>query len=64
MKKVKVEEAVKRLKKMGVLPEAIEHFERSGRVYMSMTPYGILYRLTKQQKEVIKRFEEKYNAVV
>ena len=60
----KVTEAVKRLHKMGILEEAIQNFKKSGKVYVSMTPYGILYDLTEQQKTVLQQFEEKRNALV
>lgn len=63
-KEVKVAEAIKRMRKMGILENAIQHFEKSGKVYVSMAPYGILYGLTKQQKSVLKQFEEKRNALV
>ena len=63
-KKVKIEEAVKRLYKMGILEEAIQNIEKDGKVYVSMTPYGILYELTEQQKDLLQKFEEKHKALV
>ena len=64
LKKAKVVEAIKRLRKMGILEEAIRNLEKDGKVYVSMTPYGILYDLTDQQKAVLQQVEEKHDALV
>ncbi|MBQ9092285.1 MAG: hypothetical protein IJY52_08495 [Anaerotignum sp.] len=63
-REAKVAEAVTRLQKMEVLPEAIEMFRKEGRVHISMPPYGILYDLTREQKEVVQQLERERNAVV
>ena len=60
----KQKEAVKRLQELGVLAEAIQLFSEQGKVHISMPPYGILYDLTREQEEMLKRFEAKRDALV
>ena len=63
-KSLKKEEAIKRMKKLDVYGRAREAFRRSGRVMCSEPPFGGLYDLNDQQKEVAKRLEEEYGALV
>lgn len=66
----KKEEAIKRMKKMGVFNETIEQFKNDNLVSISEpTPMfgitiGALYWLNDDQKRVVKNFEEEYNALV
>ena len=69
-REIKKEEAIKRMKKMGVFNETIEQFKNDNLVSISEpTPMfgitiGALYWLNDDQKRVVKNFEEEYNALV
>ncbi len=60
----KVEEAVKRMKKLHIIPDAIRQFKSSGTVMVSEPPLGALFWVDDEQKQLIKQFEEEHNALV
>ena len=60
----KVAEAVSRLKMMGVSRETIETLIKDGSVYVSVEPNGTLHDLTDQQKEILRQWEKRRNALV
>lgn len=57
-----VEEAVKRMKMLHILPRAIQEF-KSGVINRS-EEIGLLYWLDDSEKEMIEKFEEKWEGVV
>ncbi len=57
-------EAIKRLRAIGIIEDAIEQFIEDDVVMSSENPYGFLYWLNDEQKELVKEFEEEYNALV
>jgi len=56
-------EAITRMKALKLHSNAIREFDKEDLVNLSES-YGILYWLDENQKEYIKEFEQKYNAVV
>ena len=62
-REMQMEEAVERMKYLGILPQAINAFKK-GHVWNSEYNMGILYDTDERTKEQIKKFEEKFNAVV
>ena len=63
-REIKKVEAIKRLKAMEIIPEAIRQFEEDDLVNVSENPYGMLYWLDDEQKEMVEEFEEEYDALV
>lgn len=59
----KKEEAIARLKLMGIYPTVITEFEE-GKLNRSEPPIGGLYWIEGEELEKIKSFEEEYNALV
>lgn len=57
-------EAIKRLKTIGIIPDAIKQFEDDGIVMVSENPFGFLYTINDEQAELVKEFEDEYNALV
>lgn len=57
-------EAIKRLKSMNIIEDAIKQFEESDTVMVSENPYGFLYWLNDDQKELVKEFESEHNGFV
>lgn len=55
-------EAVKRLKRWGVLESTVKNFSENGIVNIS--EFGLIYPLNSNQKKVIKEFEEKNKTLV
>ena len=62
-RKIQKEEAIKRMKLMKLFPTIIEEFEKEDVVNMSENG-GMLFWLNDKLKELVKEFEEKYNALV
>lgn len=56
-------EAVRRLKMLGILDEAIGEFERNQTVILS-GDLGYLHRLTAEQKEIVRKFERRTGNLV
>lgn len=63
-REIKKEEAIKRLKTMGIMPEARHQFEDYNTVNVSENPYGVMFWLNDEQKELVEQFEAEYNALV
>lgn len=69
-REVKKEEAIKRMKKMGIFNETIKQFKEDNLVSMSEPArmlgitIGALYWLNDDQKRVVQNFEEEYDALV
>ena len=61
---VKKAEAVDRLRRMDIIEDAIIQFYEDGTVMVSENPYGFLYELNKDQKQLVKEFEAECNALV
>lgn len=57
-------EAIKRLKAIGIIPDAIKQFEENDTVMVSENPFGFLYTIDDEQAKLVKEFEEEYNALV
>ena len=57
------QEAIERMKMLKIYSQAIKEFERENVINVSEHG-GILFWLDDEQQEMVKRFEEKYNAVV
>lgn len=55
-------EAIKRMKTLNIIPDAIKQFENKNTVMVSEN--GFLYEINDEQKNIIKEFEDEYNALV
>ena len=60
----KKKEAIRRMDVLDIYSETIRQFEDEDLVSYSEAPLGTNYWLTAEQREVIKTFEEEYNALV
>ena len=60
----KKEEAIKRMKALGIIDNAIKQFEEDDIVMVSEPPFGALYWLEDEEKEMVREFEEENNALV
>ena len=60
----KKEEAIKRMKALGIIDNAIKQFEEDDIVMVTEPPFGALYWLEDDEKEMVKEFEEENNALV
>ena len=60
----KVEEAVRRMKKLGIINDAIKQFKKDGTVMYSEPPLGALYWLNDEQKQLVKEFEQEHGDLV
>lgn len=60
---IQKQEALARMKTLDFHPNVINEFEREDLINLSES-IGILYWLDDEQKELVKKFEEKHNAVV
>lgn len=57
-------EAIKRLRAIGIIPDAIKQFKADDTVMVSENPYGFLYWLNDEQAEVVREFESEYDSLV
>lgn len=57
-------EAIKRMKALGIFNETIKQFKKEDLVSYSEPPMGANYWLEDKQKEIVKKFEKEYNALV
>lgn len=57
-------EAIKRMKAMKIIREAIKQFEEDDIVMISEPPLGGLYWLNDEQKRMVKDFENEWDALV
>lgn len=60
----KKEEAIKRLKALDIIDDAINQFENDDIVMVSEPPMGGLYWLNDEEKEMVRKFEKEHNALV
>ena len=60
----KKEEAIKRMKKIGIFKPTIKQFEEEGLVSISEPPFGAFYWAEGDDLERIKNFEKENNALV
>lgn len=58
------QEAIERMKLLGIIDDAIKQFEEDDTVMRSENPLGALYELSDEEKKIAKRFERKYDALV
>ena len=63
-REMKKKEAIKRLVALNIIDEAIDQFVTDDIVMVSEPPYGGLYWLNDEEKEMVKEFEEENNALV
>lgn len=63
-RELKLKEAIKRMKALNIIDDAIEQFAESGQIMVSEPPYGGLYWINEELETLVKEFEEKNNAVV
>lgn len=57
-------EALQRMCTIGIYEPTVKQFEQDDLVSMSQPPVGACFWLDEKQQERVKRFEEKYNALV
>lgn len=57
-------EAIKRLKMLDIIPDAIKQFEDDDTVMVSENPYGFLYTLSDEQVRLVREFEDEHSALV
>lgn len=63
LKEKQKQEAIERMKMLKIYTQAIKEFEKENVINVSEHD-GILFWLDDEQQEMVKKFEEKYNAVV
>lgn len=63
-REIKKVEAIKRMKAMGIFPDAIKQFKNADIVMVSEPPLGGLYWLNDEEKEMVRKFEQENNALV
>ncbi len=63
-REAKTEEAVKRMKMLGIFSETIRQFQEDGKVSISEPPFGAFFWAEGLDLDRILGFEEKYNALV
>lgn len=60
----KKKEAIKRMKALKIYSETIRQFKTDDLVSYSESPMGANYWLNDEQKEIVRKFEEEYNALI
>lgn len=63
-KEMKKEEAIKRMKALDIINDAIEQFKNDDIVMVTEPPLGGLYWLTDEEKEMVRKFEEEHDVLV
>lgn len=63
-REIKKEEAIKRMRAMHIIPDAIKQFKNDDVVMVSEPPLGGLYWLNDEEKEMMRKFEQENNALV
>lgn len=63
-REIKKEEAIRRMKSLDIINDAINQFKREDIVMVSEPPFGALYWLNDEEKEMVEEFEEEYDALV
>lgn len=64
LREIKKQEAIKRLKTMDIIDDAINQFIEDDIVMVSDNPFGMLYWLNDDYKKLVAEFEEEYNGLV
>ena len=57
-------EAIKRMEVLNIYSETISQFVEEDLLSYSVAPLGTNFWLNKEQREIVKKFEEEYNALV
>lgn len=60
----KKQEAIERMKALGIFPETIRQFERDGYVSISEPPIGAFFWADGEDMKRIRQFEAEFNALV
>ncbi len=60
----KKEEAVSRMKRLGISPEIVRQFEQDGYINISEPPAGAFYWAEGEDLQHVRNFEADYNALV
>lgn len=63
-REIKKAEAIKRMKAMGIISDAIKQFAEKNIVMVSEPPLGGLFWLDDKEKKMVQDFEQEYNALV
>lgn len=63
-REIKKEEAIKRMRAMHIIPDAINQFKNDDVVMVSEPPFGGLYWLNDEEKEMVRKFELENNTLV
>ena len=63
-REIKKQEALKRMKALGIINDAIKQFRDDDIVMVSEPPFGGLYWLEDHEKEMVRKFEEENDALV
>ena len=63
-REIKKEEAIKRMKKLNIIDDAVRQFKNEDIVMVSEPPFGGLYWLNDEEKEMVRKFEEENDALV
>ena len=63
-REMKKEEAIKRMKKLNIIDDAVRQFKNEDIVMVSEPPFGGLYWLNDEEKEMVRKFEEENDALV
>ena len=64
MKNMQKVDAVARLRELGAPKAIIRDFEKRGKVYLCLSPFGVFDELTPAFRKEIKQFEKRYDATV
>lgn len=64
LREEKKNEAIIRMKALGIFPETINQFRKDDLVSESAPPMGACFWLTDEQRARVKKFEELHNALV
>lgn len=62
-KEMMKKEAISRMLRLGLHPNAVQEFKEEGKLNRSEGP-GLLYWLTDEEQQIVKRFEKDHNKVV
>ena len=62
-KEMMKKEALSRMLRLGLHPNAVQEFKEEGKLNRSEGP-GLLYWLTDEEQQIVKRFEKDHNKVV
>lgn len=63
-REIKKAEAIKRMKAMGIISDAIKQFAEEDVIMVSEPPLGGLFWLNDEEKKMVQDFEQEYNAFV